>query len=183
MSAFFDLPRRIFLDSCTVQTLGQYGGYLYDGEPIPDSDRIHAVTNGVENLQALRNIFLINDRAQFEWIVSEGSMEEAHAKGDAGHMQWLFDIADHSAICLEDDGPTADSEALGLRLNAPKFNNISKKDKRLLQEAIALRCDAFLTVERRLPTRAAHIKAELGISILTPVTHWQMLKPYAALWC
>ena len=28
------LPRRIFLDSCTAQTLRDYGGYIYEGEPV-----------------------------------------------------------------------------------------------------------------------------------------------------
>lgn len=34
------LPRRIFLDSCTAtQTLGNYGGYIFEGEQISDADR------------------------------------------------------------------------------------------------------------------------------------------------
>jgi hypothetical protein len=45
-----------------------------------------------------------------------------------------------------------------------------------------LRCEAFLTVERRLPRNAGHIERELGIRILTPITHWEMLEPWAALW-
>ena len=47
-------------------------------------------------------------------------MQEAHDKGDSGHMQWLWDIADHSEVCLEGDGPTAESEALAARLDEPK---------------------------------------------------------------
>ena len=180
--SIFDLPRRIFLDSCTVQTLFEYGAFIHEGESLPSEDRIHAVTDGIENLEALRNIFIVNDRALFEWIVSAGSMDEGRARGNANHMQWLWDIADHSAICLNGDGPTAESEALARRLDEARFGNISQKDKRLLKHAVALRCDAFLTVERRLPTRAAYVKAELGISILTPRTHWHMLEPYAALW-
>ncbi|MGO9483258.1 MAG: hypothetical protein ACLPX9_01565 [Rhodomicrobium sp.] len=91
--SFESLPRRIFLDSCTAQTLRQYGGYIYEGEPIPDSDRIHRVPEGIANVEALRNIFLVNERAQFEWIVSRASMREAYDKGEPGHMQWLRDIA------------------------------------------------------------------------------------------
>jgi hypothetical protein len=78
---FEALPRRIFLDSCTAQILGNYGGYIYEGEPISETDRIHRVTDGLANLAALRNIFLLNQRALFEWIVSRGSIEEAAAKG------------------------------------------------------------------------------------------------------
>ena len=98
---FKSLPRRIFLDSCTAQTLRDYSAYIYEGEPIDDNDRIHRVTDGIANVEALRNTFLINDRALFEWIVSSGSLHEAAEKNDPGHMQWLWDIADHSDVCLE----------------------------------------------------------------------------------
>jgi hypothetical protein len=63
---FESLPRRIFLDSCTAQTLRNYGGYIYEGEPILESDHIQSVTDGIANVEALRDIFLINERAQFE---------------------------------------------------------------------------------------------------------------------
>src|SRR5690349_792143 len=114
---FGALPRRTFLDSCTAQTMRNYGGYLYEAETIPAFDPIHRVPDGVANIEALRNIFLINERAQFEWIVSSGSLREAHDKHDPGHMQWLWEIADHSEFCLQGDGPTAESEALATRLD------------------------------------------------------------------
>ena len=177
---FESLPRRIFLDSCTAQTLRDYGEYIYEGQPISDSDRIHRVTNGIANIEALRDIFLVNERAQFEWIVSRASIQEAHDKRDPGHMQWLRDIAVHSEVCLEGAPPTADSDALVARLD--DFGYLSKKDRLLLRHAIFLRCEAFLTMERRLPRNAPHLERELGIRILTPITHWEMLRPWAALW-
>jgi hypothetical protein len=182
MINFDALPRRIFLDSCTAQMLRDYGDHIYEGEPIREADRIHRVPNGLANIRALRDIFLVNERALFEWIVSRGSMEEANDKRDPGHMQWLWDIADHSEVCLEADGPTVESEALGARLEEPKFGYLSQKDRRLIREAVILRCEAFLTVERRLPTNAAHLEFELGIRVLTPMQHWEALRPLAALW-
>ncbi len=54
---FEALPRRIFLDSCTAQTLGNYGGYIYEGEPIPASYRIcRVMKDSLANLEALRNL-------------------------------------------------------------------------------------------------------------------------------
>jgi hypothetical protein len=179
---FEALPRRIFLDSCTAQILGNYGGYIYEGEPISETDRIHRVTDGLANLDALRNIFLLNQRALFEWIVSRGSIEEAAAKGDRTHLQWLWDIADHSMVCLEGAGPTVESEVLACRLDELKFGYLSDKDRLLIRQAVLLRCEAFLTVERRLPRNAAHLERQLGIRIMTPITHWEMLQPWAALW-
>jgi hypothetical protein len=97
-------------------------------------------------------------------------------------MRWLWDIADNSEVCLEDDGPTAESEMLASRLDEAKFGYLSQKDKLLLRQAIILRCEAFLTVERRLSSNAAHIERELEIRILTPITYRDLLRPWAALW-
>ncbi len=180
--SFEALPRRIFLNSCTAQTLGSYGGYIFEGEAIPNSDRIHRAPHRIANVEALRNIFLVNERAQFEWIVSTQSLQEAYDKNDPRHMRWLWDIADHSEVCLEGAGPSVDSEALAARLDEPRFGYLSKKDRLLLRDAIFLSCEAFLTVERRLPSNAAHFERETGIRILTPVVHWEMLRPWAALW-
>jgi hypothetical protein len=115
-------------------------------------------------------------------MVSHNSLQEAHDKRDAGHMQWLWDIADHSEVCLEEDGATPESEALACRLDETKFGYLSHKDRQLLRDAVFLRCDAFLTVERRLPRNAEHIQRELHIEVITPITHWKMLRPWAALW-
>lgn len=140
------------------------------------------MTDGLANVEALRDIFLINERAQFEWIVSRGSLLEARDKRDPGHMRWLYDIADHSEVCLEGDGPTVDSEILATELDGQKFGYLSEKDRLLLRHAIILRCDAFLTVERRLPRNAAHIERELGICVMTPIVYWEKTRPWAALW-
>ncbi len=176
------LPRRIFLDSCTAQTLRDYGGYIYEGELIEADDPIHRVTDGIANVEALRNIFLVNERALFEWIVSSGSVKEAGAKRDPGYLQWLWDIADHADTCLESSGATQESEALAARLDERKFGYLSKEDRLLLQHAVILRCEAFLTMERRLPRNSAHVQREVGIRILTPIKQWEMLRPWAALW-
>jgi hypothetical protein len=37
-------------------------------------------------------------------------------------------------------------------------------------------------MERRLPRNAEHIRRELGIEVMTPVLHWQMLRSWAGLW-
>jgi hypothetical protein len=159
------LPRRIFLDSCTAQTLRDYGGFIYDGEQIAEADRIHRIPDGPANLDALRNVFMVSERASFEWIVSKRSLDEARDKRDRGHMQWLWDIADHSTFCLNGEGPTPQSEKLADRLTEPKFGYLGAKDRLLLQDAVFLRCEAFLTMERRLPRNAAHIGRELGCAL------------------
>src|ERR1700736_5217137 len=75
-----------------------------------------------------------------------------------------------------------ESEVLACRLDELKFGYLSDKDRLLIRQAVLLRCEAFLTVERRLPRNAAHLERQLGIRIMTPITHWEMLQPWAALW-
>jgi hypothetical protein len=180
-TTFEALPRRIFLDSCTVQTLRDYGGYIYDGESISDDDRIHRVADAYANVEALRDVCLVTQRAMFEWIVSDSSLREARDRGDHRHLRWFYEVAEYTRSCLERGGPI-ESGALARRLDEPRFGYLSAKDRELLRDAVSLRCDAFLTMERRLPRNAAHICLHLGIRVLTPISYWEMLRPWAALW-
>ncbi len=81
-SSFYDLPRRIFLDSSTLQTLQDYGEFVYENvEPEPD-DRIYRIPTGYEELDSLRAIRFVAQRAMFEFTLSDHSFEEVAAKGD-----------------------------------------------------------------------------------------------------
>lgn len=184
--SFDNLPRRLFLDSCTVQTIGQYGAFIWEGEPLPETDSIHRVEGGPGNLAALRDIFLVNERALFEWFLSEASLAEAEAKHDSRHLRWVHDVMDHTRVCLEESGgPTDESTILASRLNKPCFGYLSEQDRRLIRDAVHLRCDAFLTMEQRLPrnpAQLAHMVREVGLQILRPVDYWERLRPWAALY-
>ena len=59
---------------------------------------------------------------------------------------------------------------------------ISVKDRRLLQEALDWRCEAFMTMERRLPTAAALIKRETGLRVMRPTMYWNLLSRFARLY-
>jgi hypothetical protein len=181
--SFERLPQRIFIDSCTVQTLQRYGEFVYDGGSIRPSDVIHRIPDGLDNIDALRAICQVTSCALFQWIVSDASRQEAAAKGDAGHLQWLFEIDNYARVFLDEMGPSPESRVLAARLDEPKFGYLGVGDRILLRDAIFFQCDAFLTMERKLPRNAAHIERELGIRVLTPIGYWEMLRPWAALWC
>ena len=181
--AFEQVPRRVFLDSSTLQTLRNYGSFIWENEPIAEGDRILRIPGGIEDLEALQSLFLVNQRAGFEFAVSENSLVEADRKGDPGHMQWVYDVLDHWLACVaESGGSSNESELLGQRLDSPAFGYLGAGDRLLIKDAVTLRCDAFLTMERRLPKNAPHLLKELGLRVLTPVQHWALLGPYAGLW-
>jgi hypothetical protein len=79
--SFEALPRRIFIDSCTVQTLRKYGEFIFDGGSIGVGDVVHRIPHGLDNIEALRAICQVTSRALFQWIVSDASWQEAAAKG------------------------------------------------------------------------------------------------------
>jgi hypothetical protein len=182
---FFTLPRRVFLDSSTLQTLQDYGGFVWEGESIPEDDRIFGVEGHPEELEALRGIFIVNERAMFEFALSENSLAEVEAKKDAAYLRWAFDVVDHWQSCLAGyEGSPFGATAAGIaaKLDSRRFGYLSVKDRALLRDALALDCDAFLTMERRLPKNERHLRRELGIRIVRPTEWWRLIAPWARLY-
>jgi hypothetical protein len=63
-----------------------------------------------------------------------------------------------------------------------RFSNISIKDRRLLQDALDVGCEGFLTMERRLPTRAKFVERTTGLKVVRPTTYWAVLSRWASLY-
>lgn len=180
-SKFEDIPRRIFLDSSTLQALQTYGGYLYENEPLSPEDSIQGDPRGVVKLEALRFIMQVAERAPFQFALSKSSFIEVQRRGDAGYLQWAYDVLDHWLACLaESEEPRGDSLAL-TAIDSPSFNYLGVGDRALIKDAIALECDAFLTMENKLPKAAAHIQRTLGIRVMSPLEMWDILRPWAGL--
>ena len=51
---FEDMPRRGYLDSSILQTLQDYGGFMYENGALADTDPIRRDPNGIAKLEALR---------------------------------------------------------------------------------------------------------------------------------
>jgi hypothetical protein len=124
-------------------------------------------------------IFAVNERAMFEFVVTEASLREVIARDKPGFTQWGYDVLDTWLSQSEgDELPTP-----GTRLEDRRFGMISIKDRRLLQDALDWRCDAFMTMERRLPTAAAaFIERETALRVMRPTTYWGLLNRFAKLY-
>ena len=180
-SKFEDIPRRIFLDSSALQTLQDYGEFLYEKEPLAATDRIHRDPKGIAKLEALRLIMQVAERAPFEFALSRTSFIEVHGKGDFRYIQWAYDVLDHWLACLEESGEPSGNSAALAAINSNSYGYLGEGDRALLRDAIGLDCDAFLTMENKLPKNASHIERTLGVRVLSPIEFWEYLQPWAAL--
>ena len=72
--AWASLPRRIYLDTSTLQTVYDYGEVIWDGVALELAGRASHVQGLAQEVDALRMIFLVNQRASFEFVVTEASL-------------------------------------------------------------------------------------------------------------
>ena len=177
MSAWLSLPRRIYLDTCTLQAVHDYGDVIWDAEPFVARGRAGRVQGFEEEIDALRMIFLVNERAMFEFVVTESGLLEVRGRNDPRYTQWVYDVRDTWLI----QSAGEEVPPWGHRFYNRTFGMISKKDRILLQDALDLGCDAFLTMERNLPDAAEHVERQTGLRIMRPTTYWGLLGRWANL--
>ncbi len=180
--SFYTLPRRIFLDSSVLQNLLSYGAFIWEGEALPESAKVLEDRSGFAKLEALRAIMFVNQRANFEFALSERSLDEVRASGDARYLQWAYDVLDHWHACVGESGglPRIDY-SLADKLDGRSFGYLSEKDGLLIRDALLLGCEAFLTFENKLASRGEHLEREVGLKVVTLVQHWEILRPWARL--
>lgn len=180
------VPRRIFLDTCTFQALWDCGGYVFAEDEFPERTDYHPNhcpqvlkrADAADVLDCLRNIFLFDERAQFDWIVSRSSLKEVDDRGDQRASVYVRDIMDHSAICLSENPPGEEAARMAAYLSGPKCGFLSAKDRQLLEEAATAGCNVFLTIEKRLPRVAGTVIREIPLLITTPAGLWALLEPH-----
>jgi hypothetical protein len=168
------LPRRLYLDTNTLQTTFDYGGEIFEGEPFVVMNRDRTVPNLDREVDALAKIMAVNQRAGFEFVVTEASLVEVFARGEPRYSQWVLDVLDVWIMQSAGEDPSPS------RIEKP--GSVSLKDWKLLSDALACRCDALLTMERRLFSQAAVIERRTGLRVLRPTTYWHLLRPWAALY-
>jgi hypothetical protein len=170
---------RIFLDSSVLQCLQSYGEFVYENVEPSATDRIHSIPHGYEELDALRAIFFIGKRAPFEIALSNNSFAEVQARGDSHYLGWAGEVLAYWEACLASYEQHAAFAGTGPGLAAvmegPEFGYLGKKDRLLLQDAAALECEVFLTMDRKLEKNADHILRSTGLKVLLPSALWKRL--------
>jgi hypothetical protein len=182
---FASVPRRLYLDSSTLQTIERYGEFIWENVEPDASDRAFGIPGFLDDLEALRFIFEVNERAMFDVVVSPSAITEVADKGDGRYLRWVLEVTSHWRERIRDYRGRAFSGYGGRvagMLDGPRFGYLSAKDKAVLREALVAECDAFVTMEKRLPKNGPHFVATTGMPLLRPPEFARMLMPWAALY-
>jgi hypothetical protein len=189
MSAALDkfeaLPRRLYLDSSTLQTIERYGEFVWENVEVDAGDRAYRIPGFLDELEALRFIFRVNERAMFDIVVSRSAIAEVADKRDGPYLRWVLDLASHWRERVDEYRSRAfvgRGVVASGTLDEPRFGYLSAKDRELIREAMAAECTAFITMEKRLPKNAAHFAAATGMKLLRPPEYARLLMPWAALY-
>jgi hypothetical protein len=122
---------------------------------------------------------LRNQRAAgLEFVVTEASLREVQGRNRRGYTELVLDVQDTWLIQLAGENEPTKAVWVYAVFGDPVFGNISVKDRELLQDAVDTVSDAFLTMERRLPTASAFIQRDTGLRVMRPTTYWSRVAPW-----
>ena len=175
---------RVFLDTCTLQFLYDYGEYVFESNRSVIDQSIDKYPNGEQNLEALHDIMEVNSAGSpsFSFVLSDTSIDEIERRWESGFTYYGYDVLDICHITVTELGTDAFSgggHQWAEILQQDQFNYLSNADRQLITDALLEECEYFLTVEEKLPKQANHLNQQLPIELLRPYEFWeQKLEPH-----
>jgi len=180
-----DIPGRVLLDTNVVNFILDWGEAIHDGGEIPPQ----VSAQDAEDILALRDIWLTGQRASWQLAISPLTYDEVSATTDPvrraalegwfGEL-WLYWRELFDQYQLSDDH--ADSLARQLVPSDILAALPDLPDRALLAHAIAYKCDAFCTRDRKTILRHRDKLTLVPIRVLTPTEWWAAVSGYAGLW-
>jgi hypothetical protein len=152
-----------------------FGGFIFDGELFQPSARAARVPDLALEVMALRCIFEVNTRANFEFVVTTASLNEVVQRTiTPSYLQWVLDVQETWQVRM--------AGAPSMTVGRARIGSVSEKDWRLIDEALGCECDGFMTMDGPLVTQAATIERKTGLNVFRPSEYWELLQPWAALY-
>jgi len=172
------LPVRTFLDRSIVALFSEHGEWIVEGQAPVEGGAAFS-NEELSDLNALRSIFAVNERAGFQFITAEASIAPRASDAD---VFWPTQLSVISDELLATDGPTSESRARSQLLDAATYDWIEQANRIAVRYALLTRCDAYMTTDRELVTQASAFSDSIGLRFFTPVGYWGLLQPWARLW-
>lgn len=185
--SFFQIPRRVFLDTNIVNFTLDFGDQIHECADIPDDidDRTR------ENIQGLCGIFDTGQRAFWQFAISSLTYREIIATRNLKrrhHLEsWFVELWNHwNEMVNSMDNLPSFFEANETRLNIISSGLLDilpdDADRLLICDAIIYNCDCFCTCDYHTIIKYRDSLSDLPLKILTPAEWWKEIKPWAATW-
>lgn len=193
---FSDLPGRLLLDTNVLNVVYDEGAFIFDNvQPVNN-----LCCSQLTELEALRCIFAVNQRAKFQLVVSPVTvleiLNEQNIQSIQAKLFWTYDMLNHWLVMLDqindravEGGSYRHRFKLNQNLQAieEQLMKISSLRRDPLDRLLMLHykmgnCDAFVTLDRKTIWRHRKQLNDLGITVILPSEYWEMLKPWAGIW-
>ena len=178
------VPHRVFLDTCVVNFILDHSGPIHDGEDLPAG----VDTLDVQDIDALRNVFLTGQRAGWQLAVSPFTYSEIAATADPVRLSnlhmWFQELWQYwrSVVASDDNMPTfIEADELRVRMLISEYLRVlpDVNDRVLICDALVYRCDLFCNRDRKTILKHRAELTALPFGIVTPSEWWQRLQPVA----
>lgn len=183
LSDFEKISSRIFLDTNIVHCLVIYGEEIFDNQNVEIFDTLSRNKHGTKNIESLRNLFGFQ-RSNFQLVISPNVIEEIMRKDDERYTQYAFDLRDYCDVINEHAGDLEilyDQNQQILDEFNTKIGFLSECDRKLIFDAIRLRCKYFMTMDEKLWNNKDPIEKYTGMTLIIPFEFWDIVKPYMSL--
>jgi hypothetical protein len=181
-----EIPGRVFLDTCVVNFMLDFGAQIHDGEslpPVPPRD--------AADIDALRNLFIVGQRAMWQLAVSPYTYSEiarTRDKGRLGHLHlWFQELWHYWRSTIEENNDLRsfiEAEDVRVRTLISEYLSClpNVADRVLISDALVYRCDLFCTRDWTSILKHRTELSGLPIEIVTPAEWWAKIRPHAGLW-
>ena len=182
-----DVPGRVFLDSCVVNFILDFGEQIHEGVPPPGDVKKRVI----RDINALYNIFFVGQRAMWQLAISPHTYQEIKSTIDPYrryHLEtWFGDLWQYwrDIVHENDDLPSfIEAEDIRIRMLGSGVLDVlpDLADRILVCDAIVYRCELFCTRDWTTILKHRTELEQLPIKIVTPTEWWAKIHPYARLW-
>ena len=181
-----DVPSRVFLDTCVVNFMLEFGEQIHDGANLPSVSPREAA-----DIEALRDLWIVGQRAMWQLAISPYTYSEIARTQDPGKLQqlhvWFQELWQYWRSIIEqtDDLPSfVEAEDIRVRTLVSEYLSCLPDvgDRVLICDALVYRCDLFCTRDWTTVLKHRSELRGLPIEIVTPSEWWAKVHPYAGLW-
>lgn len=181
-----DVPGRVFLDTCVVNFMLDHGVEIHENA---ESDSALSVRD-VNDVLALRNLFVTGQRAQWQLALSPYTYSEIARTQDPERLSrldlWFLELWQYwcSIVKSGNDLPSfVEAEEARVRLLTSGYLSVlpNVSDRVLISDALVYRCDLFCTRDWTTILRHRNDLTELPFDIVTPSEWWARIRPFGAL--